>query len=342
MIKTTHIDKLKIETSSPEFRKRMEEFVSFMEQPIDGRRFIDALRDIVSQPVRFTKLDNIENLTLDEAKELVASFYASIDSNTGERVAQILNNNDPQVNLAIVEDTDVTPKGNVNHSGMNQYVTLNCTYDNTIYGSIVLAHETGHSISNNLTILAKLSQKMAQTPSSAIFESYLQHRRRLSSLKPLNRDAVAEIESHIFESLYCDYLLQQGVIDEEYIDNFQDMRQASLYNNILTLLEDYTCIKGLRYPITQENLQEQLTRSELPIGHIQDFLRRFEDKGFMFQHRIKYVIGEIVSTNWINKYHTTSSQRTRSQMKHRLLTYLDKCYSYDVESACKQLLNNII
>ena len=338
IITDEHIEKLISETSSPTFLMRMEEFVSFMEQPIGDRKLIDILNDILAYPINNSILDDSEILTLTKAKKLVQSFYATFNEEVGARVKDILSNNDPEVKLAITENSESTSTGNVNHSGMDTYITLNCTYNNTLYGSIVLAHETGHALSNNLTILAKLTQKMIATSSPSTYNSYLKNRKKFSALKPLTRDAVGEIESHIFEDLYCDFLREHDIISEEYLENFKNTRAMSLYNNILTLIEDYTYIKNLDFPIDKDKITKKISSSGIPLGHIQDFTKRFNKHGFMFQHRIRYVIGEIIATDWMNKYNSAPTQRTKSQMKHRLVEYLDKCYSHDIESACSQLL----
>ena len=338
MVNNTHIEKLLNYTTSPEYMKRMREFVLFMEQPIGKKRFIHILREIISQPNRYATIDNSQTITLQQAKTMIVDFYRLFDIEIGNRVAHILNNEDNHIRLNITEDPQAIPSGNVKHADMDTFITINCIFDNTIHGSTVLAHEIGHAISNNISILAKLSAKMAQTNKSSTYTSYSNHKDRLSSQKPLYRDAIGEVESHIFETLYYDYLLDKEVISNAFYDNLLSIRQNSLYNNILILLEDYQCIKNLRYPISMHNVNNRIHESKLPLGHIQDFLNRFEDNGFMFQHRIKYVIGELVTANWIDKYHATHTQRARSQMKHRLISFLNKSYAYDVDSACMQLL----
>ena len=336
MLTEQFIKKLKQTTSSTHFRKRMEEFVYFMEQSIGGERFIDVLQKIAfSYPLYTTTQGSDRVYNASDVQALALDFYQDFDSSLGIRAEAILSNNNPQIHAELSDS--YTSHGYVNHCDNNDYITLRCELDNSISSSIILVHELSHALSNNLTILAKLSKKLINSKDESVSRTIKNHIRNLSCLKPIRRDAVGEIESHIFELLYCDYLLQKGLVSEDYVHSFHNLNQVSMYNNILTLVEDYTCIKSITYPINKMNLETNLAKSNISLGHLTDFYNRFMDIGFMFRHQLRYVVAEIIATDWFDKY-SLSSPRTQSNMRTRLKKYLDSCYNQDVESACKLLL----
>ncbi len=308
------------------------------ESKYGGKPVIDVLKDI-KESKEFAKIDVKEkdlNLSLDKQKEIVVDFYTSLNSELGKLANNILNQKDNRYCVNITMDTTKDNSGNVGTHENSKHIHFDVNTNGGIEGLRILCHETSHAMSGHKTKSYEILNNGTEDEQKEFFRN----------LGKYSKDSIGEVESHIVEFLFMDYLLDKNIITKSDYQKFEDKRNNSTINNINTILEESYIFDHITPPITPDKFE----KFEKKIGGIiktRKYKKLMNRAKFMFnrnehsgysQYDFRYVIGDIVSSNWFEKY-TTSTTKQKQEMKNNFVDYLSKTHKMDLQSCCLHLLN---
>ena len=311
-----------------------------------GKSAIERIREIRKKSDNFQTYNNEKklNLSQDELLEIVKNFYKQLSPSIGEKVDSILNKENPNSDykLEIVTDPNNEKFGrsNVSHSDRNQYLNVNISLDGSVEGLRVTAHEMSHAISGHQT---KKIELLKQNDENKFLDL-------INSLGKYDRDCIGEIESHIIEYLFMQYLVDNNIISNADFKTFEVIRHNSLLNNLDLIREEYLVLNGLSCPITTNSFEQFHKKINTPFIKTNKYKSLMNRSKFMAernidnntnnhysQYRFRYVIGEIVSTLWFEKY-CKSSKEEQQEMIKSFEKYLSKTDSATLETACSELI----
>ena len=270
------------------------------------------------------------------AKKLVLEFFEECLPNKAEEVKDIFNNEHPlfkddnNVSYVIIKKKHFYRKSqhNISSSEKTKCLGLFSTMDGTINDWVALAHETAHALSSATSQYA--SGKFKHGNSDVYFD----------------RDATAEIESHIIEELFSDYMLRRGKNPKEkYKFEQKDIlalkaeNNASLHFDADVIKDESEIIKCLPTPVTFEGLQKlEKDLKDKKNGRLLYTLRSMKyDSDMRSPHLMRYFVGRIVADEWIWAYRNSTEEKQKEMCKN-FEKYLDKCSTFGLNSACEFLL----
>ncbi len=274
------------------------------------------------------------NITIDEMKALVIEFFYTLSNKLGDEVKALFTDGNPNYNINFINvpAKDHRSSG-VGHRDHNTYI------DFTLYlhGGIVmddlitLAHESSHAISSHHLhdlelILNNSSQKEIDEYHSMRFQP--------------EHDSVGEIESHIVEELFLEFLLKKKFVTTEFIDEYHNNKLLSMLNNINTVMEESSIISKLPCPITLNSLNALLNELQKDKNHtlIKRGERMFVDNP-KCKHFFRYIIAQIVSDSWYELY-LSADKKTKKEMIKTFEKYLNHTHEINIFRASEILLNN--
>ena len=307
------------------------------ESKFGGKPVISVLHDLKDQKEFVDKIPNEKDLhlSIEQQKTIVIDFYKSLNAELGKRVEDILNNNDPRYSVNITQDLSKDCGGGVSTKDGSNLIHIDINLDSGVHGLRVLAHEMSHALSGFKTKAYDVINKGSQNDINDFFHN----------LGNFSVDSIGEIESHIVEFLFMDYLTNQKLISKDDYLNFEDRRNNSTLNNIKTIIEESYIFDNIQPPITPDKFE----KFEKKIGGIIKtkkyktlmnraifMYKRDEHSGYS-QYDFRYVIGEVVSANWFEKY-TISTPQQKQEMVDEFIKYLEHTHTMNLESSCADLL----
>lgn len=290
-----------------------------------------------------------KKLTLKQQISLVVEFFSMFGFDS---VESILNGNNPlyKINFTQKEKTS----GSVGHSNYNEFLEFDFEYNETVHSASILAHEVGHALSNHhleTVNLAKLTNKVESElgKDSKEFKDQRQiFRDFCDSKQKFNKDCVGEIESHISEKLFMHFLKEKGVISEQQFNDYITYQNNSLKHNLVLMIEENEILSHVNNSITEQDciyLYEKFKNSS-HLNQLLDRIRRMAERKTNpkrseqrahSEYRFRYVVGEIVSSVWYNKY-ITASKQNKKKLIDLYKKYLKSTDACTLENCCSLLL----
>lgn len=313
------------------------EFLNYINYNRQNTTYANAIRQI-GRSVDFKLIPPPRKMNINKeiAGDLVCEFYAKYLPQKAEQVQQIINKTHPlfldkttnTYQIFIVEDA-TDNHSNVGNQGKNTFLTLNCNITHDTNGPRVLAHEIAHAISKHHQYRIELVKKHASN------EEFIKYTSAM-----LGKDCIGEIESHIVENLFNNFMLKKGLYTPEDIRQYNQEQQDSLLFETNLILEESDIIANLSGPpVKKENLKN--LQQTLIANNNQTLLRRMyrmanekQSSQFMF----RYVVGRVVADAWMNKFNSANTQEQR-QMLNNFNNYLDNTHELTLDAACKTLLD---
>ena len=277
---------------------------------------------------------------------LILEFFNTLGLK--DKVEAILLNKNPDYRVTISSKA----KGSyVSHRGDNDWLDFSVQLGTTVESTSTIVHELSHALSqHHLKMLELVRKKLkAKTTYGENSQEYTvadHDVKEYSHLKErMDIDCVGEIESHIIEKLFMLFLIDKGIISEEYYQIFVDNLNKSLRNNLVLILEENDIFNQIQYPISMpefENVHNTLKQNKHynNLMHRMRFIAERKDMGrkdHHSSHMLRYVIAEVVSTLWIKKY-LESSKEEQVEMIKEYVEYLNKTAALSLESAVPALL----
>lgn len=307
---------------------------------------IDCLREIRKESEGFKKIykEKLFNLSEDELIKIVKDFYKQLSPTLSQRINSILDkeNPNPYYKVQIITDSNDPRRKNsrVKTSDDNKYIDVQIGIDGTLEGIRVATHELSHAISGrNL----KTIELIKQNNNKSLKDYY-------HSLNDPQRDCIGEIESHIIENLFMEYLLDNNIISNEDYKNFENKRHNYLLDNLDLICEEYQILDNVSCPITVDSFNHFVKKIKTPFIKTDKYKSLMNRCKFMAErkeennthnhyskYRFRYIIGEIVSNLWFEQY-SKSSKEQKQEMIKNFEAYLSKTDTSTLDSACHQLV----
>lgn len=292
-----------------------------------------------------------QHLPLDEQFKLVEKFFSHFG--LGEKVKCILEQQDPNYKVTISSDA---PESRVGHHGHETTLEFDVSSKPTIKSSSTIAHELGHALSAQHTETIKLTQKLEKTktlygPNSPQFlHQRSVYREFIDQKNNFSLDAIGEIESHILEKLYVYDLLSKGIISKKDLEDYLIFNRNSFKLNLELILQENDILHQFGNPVTIEDIRTLYLKSEksnrtdvlakrLFVMQERAFDNKYKNKHS--KHMLRYVIGEIVSVVWIDKYFKSNITEQKEMLK-TLKSYLTKTHKLDLDESIQYLLGKEI
>ena len=299
-----------------------------------GKPIIQVLKNIKRQK-KFIKNDLTETnlkFSIDQQKALVSNFYKSLSFDLGEKAAKILYGRDPRYSVNISQDSTRDCSGNVSSTQNSNTLHFDANVDGGIHGLKILAHETSHALSQFKT----KSYDIINSTDENEKEKFFHH------LGKYNVDSIMEIESHIIEFLFMDYLQDKNIITKNDMSVFEIRRNNSIVNNLDTVIQESYILDNMSPPITWEKFEKKIggfiktKKYKTLMNRLISMYSRDKHSGYS-QYDFRYVIGDVVSTTWIEKY-TISNTQQKQEMIKSFISYLENSCDHNLETACNDLL----
>ena len=304
-----------------------------------GKSVIEVLKDLrfnSNEIIRLPKEKNL-NLSLEEQEKVVIDFYTTLNAELGKKVEVIISKQD---NRYIYNFTSSRKcEGNTGFRGSStKKIHIDVISDGSVLGLRMLAHELAHGISAEKTTAYNV------TNNSGDVKSYFKR------LGLFNVDSISEIETHIIEYLFMDYLLNCNIINQQDYNLFLQNRQNSFTKHLNTNIEESFVLDNLPRNFNMQDLEKftnKLGKGIIKSKKYHKIMKRLifdfnrdPNKGYS-QYDFRYVVGEIVSTNWYKQYLQSNTQEQQEMIK-KFIDYLSKTDSLELSDACKLLLNTSI
>ena len=306
---------------------------------IAGKPIIEVLKDLrynSNEIVDIPKERNLK-LSLAEQEKIVLEFYNFLNSELGKKAGEIIDKKDNRYIYNFKNGGSC--EGNTGfHGSSTKKIHVDVTSDGSILGLRMLVHELAHGMSAEKTTAYNVTHNNGDT------KSYFKH------LGLFNVDSISEIESHIIEYLFMDYLLNNKIINQQDYDLYLQDKQNSFTKHLNTNIEESFVLDNLPRNFTMQDLEKftnkigkgiiKSKRYHKTMNRLIFDFYRDENKGYA-QYDFRYVVGEIVSTNWYEQY-IKSNKQEQQEMINKFIEYLSKTDSFELSDACKLLLNTSI
>ena len=276
------------------------------------------------------------DLPFDEKKwtDLVKNFFAKCMPQKADEAKQILDKTHPY----FIDENEKChiqyiqmPKDDKHTSCVeqrNQNGYLN--FDVYIHGSLddlrTMVHETAHALSSHHQHLIQLIRAGA---SKKEIDDYTRFK--------ADAQSVCEIESHIVEALFNQYLLSNNIYTQEDMQNYEQGERNSLQHEINVVRQESDIIRDLNGDMSEKSLNKLYT-NYIRTGKKQ-LASRIEkivsesNSSYMF----RYVVGRVVADRWIDKFNN-STKTEKEQMLTEFQNYLDHTHEMTVDKSCQTLL----
>ncbi len=321
---------------------------------INGVPLIQIIKDLNAN-TSYQDYEESRELGLSRAEQYkyVEEFFSKLNIKLGKEVSSILKGKNKKYKYEIIDYKN----SRAGHSGENEYIDIQVYLIDKLKNFVELPHELSHALSNHhthfLTLVNNLKKAGKTKDPRKIKEAETKLEDFKKNLGTNDVDCVGEIESHITELLFYRYLLKKGIITEDDFNNERVGRMNSFKSNLETVLEEYTCIKNLSCPITFESAMEFIkklaTNNDVQSKKLLDRMyimskREVDQKTnkpknpLLSKYRMRYIVGEMVSSVWFEKYEKSNSTE-RKEMKAKFVEFLSNTHKLNLEKSCEFLLD---
>ena len=349
----TFLNKFNLETE----RANSFSFTEFSNKKIfNGFSIIDSLLNLEKQVEHKRVPKNInKRITLKTGINLVLEFYERLDLKTN--VEDIILNKNDMFNTKI--DRTIT-QSSVGHHDENPKIDFNVGYDGSLESISTIAHESAHAICGHYTELAKLLKEQNEiiakfgNPSNEL-DNFKKSKFNIFMIKQntLNHDCIGEIETHIIEKLFMKFLVEKNTITEDDQEIFLQNLNNSFRLNLRLIFEENTIYSEiLKIKKSNNNKDDNLTETEFEElykslsqkHHFNDLMHKLKfiaerTSNDFSRYRFRYVVAEVVSTVWINKYENATKQE-KAEMLLKLKEYILKSHMFDINTVIPHLIEN--
>lgn len=318
---------------------------------VDAHRFYAFLNN--NKVKNYTWIDNLQylnrnlswtkdcgkkkktKLTPKEQEAYVTEFFSKISKDLGDKSRAIFSRQDDKYKITYhqVKEGD-NNSSSVGHSDKNKHLDFNLYFHGTLDDMRTLAHETSHAMSAHHIKLIDLIRSNAPD---------IEIREYLDKRKNFQYDCVGEIESHITEHLFNQFMLGKGLISEDDILDYSAREANSLINNLNLILEENEIISQLNCPVdfaSVDKLTKHLTKDNNQV--LLDRIVKMKERDFSDnthgKYRFRYVVARLVSDVWIERYNECTNKQERQDMLDNFATYLSKTDNLTINEACQFLL----
>ena len=321
----------------------------------NGYSIMDVLYEL-QKVVKYSKRIPINKRLSNKTNiNLVLEFYNKLG--LSENLEQILLGNHPMFKTTI----DKNLSSRVGHKCNDPKIEFNVGDTGTIDGAINLAHESAHAINghyNQIQILLSKQNTILQTTgnNSDEFKSLRKEfHLYLKKQKKFLHDCTEETETLIIELLFLDFLIDKNTISSEDKQLYINRRKNCFRNNLKIMFQEdliYSKIieikkeKGSHSANLNEAEFNELCLRLKNNSHYDDIMSAFNDianrrKLNQINHHssytFRYVVAEIISTVWYDKY-ISSSKKEKQQMLEDLKTFIKNNNNLDLNHITKLLL----
>lgn len=287
-------------------------------------------------------------MNLEECLSMVVDFYSQINTNLGDSVDNILHGKNKLFNVHYYTNPKNKNFGlnNVGSRGNDLKLTFNVSFGGTLRSLRTLVHECAHALNSLITQGVYLRNQISLEPDINKKESLEKEEREFYiTTHQWNYDCIGETESLIAEKLFNLYLLNNGIITEEEYEESLDADRNSLIHNLSLILEENKILSALKNkpltPHTFENFEKEIrgTRFYKPLmSRFKTIAERQPRSGEYSLYKFRYVVGEIISTLWMDRF-INSSTANRQKMKDEFVKFLSISYNLNINETCSHLLH---
>lgn len=266
--------------------------------------------------------------------DLVLEFYNSIGLK--EQVEPIILGQHPIFETFI----DKNLHSFVGHKENDSSITFSVGNTGTLNGVLNLAHECSHAINGHyrqMQIYIKEQNDILKNYSkdSKEFEEFKERfDKYLKEQSTFTHDLVTEVESSIIEKLFLDFLVNKNTISPDDKQLFLNRENNSFRNNLNLIFEEnmiYNTIIRIKNKnkchTADINEKEYLKMCSILKDH-PHYIHAMERFCFIANRkklnktcwhssfRFRYIVGEIISTIWIDKYNSSSTKEKEKMLEH--------------------------
>ena len=249
----------------------------------------------------------------------------------------------------------------VGHKGSEPKLKFSVGNISTFDGVIDLAHELAHAINghyNQMQLLLKEQNDIVKEygQDSKEFEDFkTKFDAFLTEQSLYQYDCITETETRIIELLLLDYLIDRNTISPEDRQIYLNQRNNSFRNDLRLIFEEdliYSTIIDIKKEkdcheakLTEEEYTEMCERLKKN-SHYDQIINRFHfisnrrklnKLNWHSSYRLRYVVGEVISTIWYKKYSSANKQEKR-QMINDLKTFIANNNKLELKDSIKLLL----
>lgn len=272
-------------------------------------------------------------------------------------IEPIINGFHPMFETIIDKNSD----SSVGHHANSPKLSFCVGDTGTVNGLINLVHESSHAINGfcthtqQLLIQEKDIAKICGYDSEEFKAQTEKFSNFIDSQSTPEKDCCKEIESAIIELLLLEFLEKQNTISPEDKENYLSVRNNSFKNNLILIFKEDFIYSTIR-EIKNENgsKKNKLSKSEFDElklrlqskHHYNEVLDKIYDIALDIEkrnvkknsrYRLRYVVGEIFSTVWFEKY-IKSNKKEKQQMLNNYKSFLLNNHNYDLNSSLCLLL----
>ena len=321
----------------------------------NGNSIMDALY-YLQKFVNWPTIKNINKaMTIDTNKNLVIEFYETLGLR--DHVESILKGDHPMFETRI----DDTSSSYVGNKAYYPRLIFSVGEARRAQGAINLAHESAHAISGYYAEMQELKKEETR-----ILETYGKDSREFEEFKPLVTgfldsqreymvDCTSEIASRIMELLLLDFLIEKNTITQEDKQLYLDQRDAAfrsdlalmfqediIYSKIIEIKKEKDCHIAELNEEEYEELMKRLSKNSHHKQLVKKFhfisdRRKLDKTKWNSQYVFRYVISEIVSRVWYDRYLSASAQE-KIQMIDDLKTYIANSHQFTLKGVVELLL----
>ncbi len=265
-------------------------------------------------------------------KNLINEFFAQYFPSKAKEVSQILDGTNTyfidengKSHINFLEDSK-GKSSNVGHSNNNSYLEFNVYLNHTANDLVTTVHEISHAISGHHKRIVEYIRGGASQ----------EEIEKLTKNVGFKRDCIGEIESHIVERLFNQFLFEKGIFNEEDLKNYDNLQKRSLLYEINLIREESDILKQLSCPVTKKSL-EQLTERLEKEGQTRllERIEKMHDDDKSSPNMFRYVVGRIVADLWMEEYLKTDEKGFKLT---KFCRYLDNNEKIDLDDTCDYLL----
>lgn len=219
-----------------------------------------------------------------------------------------------------------TKSSGVNHIPGNEFLNMMLCLNGNLEDYIAAAHEMSHALSASMqnSLISNQFYKDIDDKNEDYFK----------------QDCICEIESHITEKLFCEYMYKKGKFNAEDCKNFNDKACEEQYFHSKLISEEEKIVSQIKYPITAKTLNElynslQQQKNYHIVSRFKKMCYGYSDYNSCYVFR--YFVAEVVADQWFKKYQS-SNDNEKQNMLNNFQDYLDKTTDLELDSACQMLL----
>jgi len=327
---------------------------------INNKSIIDILLELEKEVQLQDVPKNInKRITFYTAKNLVLEFYEKLGLKLP--VEEIIEGKNPIFKTIIDKSIG---HSSVGHHGDETQINFQVGFNGTIESMLTIAHECAHAICGHYSSLAKLIDEQNQiiakfgNPSKEL-EDFNQNKfdKFMKSQGIFSHDCLVEIETHIVENLFIEFLINKGTITNEDAKIYHQGKNNSFRNNLKLIFEENTIYSLIREIKSKTNSKDEtisadefkILHKELSkIHHYNDHMHKLifisrrtspqvDEAGSYGQYRLRYVIAEIISTVWMERF-LQSNKKEKAEMLKNFKEYLQNSEKYDIFSVLSVLI----